>query len=252
MNEIASERVFPARLNQVNPDLLAILAGHDAVLLGDELKPNGQACDIEQRQQYLDQHLAAAQTTAWRLRAGNAAVDDAGDSRVKDRFLLTGPGAPAAPVPWYELPAVLSQAFRGKRVLADLTSLGGSSVLQVHAAAMGQQTFGLSYLYLTPEQYPQTQRPDETPPVVTRTIKQPHGYRSFGQEQGEGGTRQHLIVLGFDRHRPNKFIEHYQWPNEEIRLLLCKPAYVEQGEEQARKSIGQALFDLAPEKRTPC
>lgn len=242
-----SEAVLAAQALSINAgelssDLLRALERHDILLLGAEQRPDGQDCEAEPRQQALMAHVRAWGGAVWRMRAGNPVVDDGQFGAIKDQFFLTSPSGHQDAVRWFDLPSLLVDKLAGKRVLADLTSLSGSSLLQLHSAAVQKRTFALGYLYLTPVHYPQTADPEGSSPVVTRTIKQPHGYRSFGQEHGEAGRRRHFIILGFDRHRPNKFIEHYQWPDDELQLLICRPAYVEGGEEQAQLSVGAVLY----------
>lgn len=245
---IGVAQAMPLRDQQLSPDLLRALQCHDVLLLGAEQRPDGQACDPESRQLALEAHMQAWGGAVWRMRSGNPVVDDGQFGAVKDQFFLTDPEGHQVPAHWFDLAALLADKLAGRRVLADLTTLSGSSLLQLHAAAMQRRAFDLSYLYLTPVHYPQTADPVGNSPVVTRTIKQPHGYRSFGQEHGESGQRRHFIILGFDRHRPNKFIEHYQWPDDELQLLICRPAYVDGGELQAQLSVGRDLYDQLKSK----
>jgi len=223
-------------------ELTAALGDFDVLIHGNELGANEQPHHIEPREKTLPEQAARAGLETWFMRMGSKAEDRFDDA--KDRFALHRPGAGHYYPLWHELTLWLTQECAGKHLLIDLTTLSGSSIFQLHAAASRAQCVRLSYCYTTPELYPQVDRPDEIPPIITRSIKQPYGYRSFAQEQLRAGKRRHIIVLGFDRHRPNKFIEHYQWPLDDVFALLGAPAYVTGGVEQAELSLGSVFTEL--------
>lgn len=153
----------------------------------------------------------------------------------------SGEDSPTEYVRWNELTDWVEKNWLGKHVLMDLTTLSGGGLFQLYAAIHACPSVQMSAMYLVPEVYPQVRIDDDNDlgllPVVTRVIKQPHGYSSFANEYVRG-RRRHFIFLGFDRHRPNKFVEHYQWPIAEVHALLGVPAFVEHGDEQACKSLG--------------
>lgn len=214
----------------------------DIVLTGCEVAANGGTPMAEEREKVLATYSRKHDVPGWRMRIASSSADGFEDG--KDRFAIFRPGEGWAYPLWHELPNWLRTHCSGMHVLMDLTTLSGSSIFQLHAAAVRAECVRVSYCYTTPKRYPQVDTPDEVPPVVTRSIKQPYGYRSFAQEHGPNMLRRHAIVLGFDRHRPNKFIEHYQWPMSDIRVLLGEPAYVEGGVEQAKKSLGSVFGEL--------
>lgn len=218
------------------------LATFDALILGNELGTDGKAHHTEKREQPLREQGKRAGLPSWFMRMGNKNDDGLDDA--KDRFAILRPGQGNDFPLWHELPVWLKTHCAGKHLLVDLTTLSGSSIFQLHAAASVARCVQLSYAYTTPQRYPQVDRPDDVPPMITRSIKQPYGYRSFAQEQLRQGKRRHIIVLGFDRHRPNKFIEHYQWPLEDVYALLGDPAYVQGGVEQAQFSLGSVYNEL--------
>lgn len=214
----------------------------DIVVTGCEIASNGGTPTAEEREKVLAAYSRKHGVPVWTMRIANTSGDGFGDG--KDRFAIHRPVEGLAYPLWHELPDWLRTNCAGKHVLMDLTTLSGSSIFQLHAAAIRAANVRVSYCYTTPKYYPQVDRPDEVPPVVTRSIKQPYGYRSFAQEHGSNMVRRHVIVLGFDRHRPNKFIEHYQWPMNEVSVLLGSPAYVSGGVEQAKKSLGTVFGEL--------
>lgn len=214
----------------------------DIIIRGCEQLAGGGSPPNEERESVLAA-LAATQTfPVWQMRTSDSDLD--GQRGGKDHFAIIQPeGSVQLPL-WHELTTWLTQHAGGKHLLLDMTSLSGSCLFQLHRAAAEAGSIRLSYLYTSPERYPQVDTPDEIPPVVTRSIKQPYGYRSFAQEHLPGRRRKHVIVLGFDRHRPNKFIEHYQWPLQQVHVLLGSPAYVEGGTEQAMLSLGSVFEDI--------
>jgi hypothetical protein len=222
--------------------LAAALSRFDVLIQGNELGVHGQGQPAEEREKPLREQGQRAGLPMWFMRMGNKASDGLDDA--KDRFAVHREGHGDDHPLWHELPAWLAAHCAGKHLLLDLTTLSGSSVFQLHGAASLARCVRLSYAYTTPKRYPQVDRPDEIPPVITRSIKQPYGYRSFAQEQLRFGKRRHIIVLGFDRHRPNKFIEHYQWPLDDVYALLGDPAYVQGGVEQAQFSLGSVFAEL--------
>jgi hypothetical protein len=222
--------------------LASALSTFDVLIQGNELGADGQGQPAETREQPLYEQGQRAGVPTWFMRMGSKAID--GHDDAKDRFAVQRHGHGNDHPLWHELPAWLTTHCTGKHLLVDLTTLSGSSVFQLHAAASLARCVRLSYAYTTPKRYPQVDRPDEIPPVITRSIKQPYGYRSFAQEQLRHGKRRHIIVLGFDRHRPNKFIEHYQWPLDDVYALLGDPAYVQGGVEQAQLSLGSVFAEL--------
>jgi hypothetical protein len=157
--------------------------------------------------------------------------------------VVTANGKSTEQVRWNELGDWVEKNWVDKHVAVDLTTLSGGLLFQLYAAIHASKSVRLSAVYFVPDTYPQVDSDNDLLPVVTRSIKQPHGYSSFANEYIKG-SRKHVILLGFDRHRPNKFVEHYQWPISEVHALLGTPAFVASGEEQARKSLGPLYSQL--------
>ena len=212
----------------------------DSLVLGNDGETSATPRLKEDREVSLLDCARASGVSVIGIRQGQPAIDLGADA--KDRFLMSRDGTLLASLAWHQLGEWVRQNWSGKRLLLDLTSLSGSSLFQLYAATE-KVGCAVSYLYSSPQSYPQVAHPDDYPPLITRSIKQPHGYRSFAQEHTQG-SRRHIIVLGFDRHRPNKFIEHYQWPTEEVHAIIGQPAYVEGGEKQAELSLGPVFAEL--------
>jgi hypothetical protein len=229
-------------------DLAGMIEAFDVVMTG---VPDFETIPLENRSMPLQtairskavlQHLRVVTQSGY-TDDGNAiakAQDGFGFYMTDD---ISGQSPAIATPNWFELTRTFNALFAGKSVLVDLTSLSGSAVFQFVRAFHGNPDIKVTYAYTAPKKYPQVENPDSYPPVVTRTIRQPFGYRSFAQEYDQG-SRVHVLLLGFDRHRPNKFIEHYQWPLREVRAVLGKPAYVDGGELQAELSIGHIFNEL--------
>ena len=222
--------------------LEAELAGIDAVFCGAELSSGAAGGECEEREGFLASAIKSSGTNIYTVRIGSKRVDGVGDAKDRFRIIRVSDGSSEFPS-WHQLANWFRKYWSGKHLLLDLTTLSGSSLFQLYAAATKAACTRVSFCYTTPERYPQVDRPDDVPPLVTRSIKQPHGYRCFVGDQSDE-FRQHIIVLGFDRHRPNKFIEHYQWPTEEVHAIWGVPAYVQGGEEQARLSLGPIFNEL--------
>lgn len=214
----------------------------DIIVRGCERSADGGSPPSEERESVLAALAAAEAFPVWQVRTSSPELDN--ELGGKDRFAIIQLGGNISLSLWHELTSWLVRHTSGKHLLLDMTSLSGSCLFQLHRAAVEAGTVRFSYLYTSPERYPQVDTPDAIPPVVTRSIKQPYGYRSFAQEHLPGRRRKHVIVLGFDRHRPNKFIEHYQWPLQQVHVLLGDPAYVNGGVEQAKLSLGSVFEDI--------
>lgn len=224
------------------PTLAQRLGTVDALLHGHELNAQGQHVPTEEREKVLTYATKLACVPVWQMCI--ASSTEASEQDARSCFAIQRPDQALETPFWHELPQWLRQHCLGQHLMLDLTTLSGSCLFQMHRAAIHAGCVQLSYTYTTPVHYPQLDSPDKVPPVVTRAIKQPYGYRSFAQEHLRSGKRKHVIVLGFDRHRPNKFIEHYQWPLEDVHVLLGNPAYVDGGVEQAQKSLGSVYREL--------
>lgn len=222
--------------------LQVALSEFDVLVQGDERDNRGLPIQREARDGNISRCAGRVGLVQWSMRSGSTVVDRLIDA--KDRFVIVRPSDVVQMPLWHELPGWVSANAAGLHLLVDLTSLSGGAIFQIHSAARSAGNVRVSYAYTSPKSYPQVARPDDVPPVVTRTIKQPYGYRSFAQEHQRGGQREHVILLGFDRHRPNKFIEHYQWPLDHVTVILGDPAYVEGGVQQAEKSLGSVYIEL--------
>jgi hypothetical protein len=214
----------------------------DVIVRGCERAAGGGTPHKEEREAFLQKFADSNGFPVWQVRTSDPAID--GEHGAKDKFAIIQPDVEPDYLLWHDLSGWLLQNASGKHLLLDMTSLSGSCLFQLHAAVVKAGTVRLSYVYTSPVRYPQVDTPDDISPLVTRSIKQPYGYRSFAQEHVPDRSRKHVIVLGFDRHRPNKFIEHYQWPIDQVHVLLGTPGYVEGGVEQAKKSLGSLYQEI--------
>ena len=219
----------------------------DILLRGNERNGLDQVPDPEDRDAVLKEAADAASIVIWNIHI--ATETEMEKSKSKDCFCIERPGKDMETPVWHGLTEWLQTHCQGLHLLLDMTTLSGSSMFQLHRAALEAKCVCLSYAYTTPVSYPQVEEPEAVPPVITRAIKQPYGYRSFAQEHMHSRQRRHVILLGFDRHRPNKFIEHYQWRMEDVHVLLGDPAYVDGGVEQAKLSLGPVYDELIKQKQ---
>lgn len=198
---------------------------------------------LEQRESGVFELLQRTKVSAVEMNPIEATQNSTGSMKGHYR-VVSDFGKSAEEVRWNELTDWVEKNWLNKHVVIDLTTLSGGLIFQLYAAIFAHKSVRISATYFVPETYPQVDaEKDELLPVVTRSIKQPHGYSSFANEYIQG-KRKHIILLGFDRHRPNKFVEHYQWPIAEVHAMLGTPAFVENGETQAKKSLGPLYLQL--------
>jgi hypothetical protein len=103
--------------------------------------------------------------------------------------------------------------------------------------------------FTSPDKYPQAEAREAHPPVDTYSIRQPPGWTA--NLSGTTRSTRHVLFLGFDHDRAQKFIEHYDWVREHCIAVLGNPAYVSNGVNESEKANALLLKQIpnTPENR---
>lgn len=96
--------------------------------------------------------------------------------------------------------------------------------------------------FTSPDTYPQADGRNAHPPVDTHSIRQPPGWTA--DLDGSGRTPWHVLFLGFDHDRAQKFIEHYDWVRDCCIAVIGDPAYVGNGVSESEKANGLLLKQI--------
>jgi hypothetical protein len=88
--------------------------------------------------------------------------------------------------------------------------------------------------FTSPDTYPQADERNAHPPVDTHSIRQPPGWTADLGSNGQNPW--HVLFLGFDHDRAQKFIEHYDWIRECCIAVIGDPAYVSNGVGESEKA----------------
>ena len=139
-------------------------------------------------------------------------------------------------VPWSEVRSVV-ETMLGRspgKVMIDITTLELECLLYLFPALIRLGPEQLFAGYTVPKFY----SVDSNPGIWIRNakeIQQPKGYGTFPSNLKEGEAAR-VLILGFDEGRANKFIQKYNWPQQEIWAVLGDPAYAEGGVEIVERS----------------
>ena len=115
----------------------------DALVRGNEPDAQRARHQPEDREQVLAECAKSAAIPVWTVRMADKDNDRYTDA--KDRFVISRPAQDAACPLWHELPHWLQSNCAGQHLLLDLTTLSGSSIFQLHAAAVRAGNVRLSY-----------------------------------------------------------------------------------------------------------
>lgn len=149
------------------------------------------------------------------------------------RFIITH-GETSHTVGWAELSNLLAQYIKpSDTVLIDMTMLGFEAMLYLIPALSKLKPEKLQAIYTIPKDYTFTEDGDSH--LDLQPIEQPKGYATLTGEVDRQESL-HVLVLGFDRGRPWKFIEKYDWDNKHMHLMLGDPPFVNKGAEYALAS----------------
>lgn len=105
--------------------------------------------------------------------------------------------------------------------------------------------------FTSPDKYPQADTSKAHPPVDTHSIRQPPGW--IAELHSCESEPRHVLFLGFDNDRAQKFIEHYDWVRTCCIAVIGDPAYVGNGvrdSESANALLLKQIPKTAENRRT--
>ncbi|MDP1711866.1 MAG: hypothetical protein Q8K86_05360 [Candidatus Nanopelagicaceae bacterium] len=105
--------------------------------------------------------------------------------------------------------------------------------------------------FTSPDKYPQADTSKAHPPVDTHSIRQPPGW--IAELHSCESEPRHVLFLGFDNDRAQKFIEHYDWVRACCIAVIGDPAYVSNGvrdSESANALLLKQIPKTAENRRT--
>lgn len=113
------------------------------------------------------------------------------------------------------------------KVVVDLTDADWEVGFFVLPSLYGNSDLEVICAFTSPDKYPQADTSKAHPPVDTHSIRQPPGWIAALHSAGNGPR--HVLFLGFDNDRAQKFIEHYDWVRACCIAVIGDPAYVGNG-----------------------
>lgn len=166
-------------------------------------------------------------------------------SAIPHHFTLNHDEQDSQDLAWSALGAWLKAHIgMGQRVMIDMSHLGFERMLYLLPALVETQPARLACLYVAPETYaPITDAPPGGSLLRAYPIEQPKGYIALSADTTRPGAR-HIIVLGFEKGRPSKFIDKYDWDDGHLHLIYGDPAFVENGEKDALASCDPWFGDF--------
>lgn len=127
-------------------------------------------------------------------------------------------------------------------IVVDLTDADWEVGFFVLPLLYKKTCFEVICTFTSPDTYPQADERNAHPPVDTHSIRQPPGWTAH-----LGSTVQnpwHVLFLGFDHDRAQKFIEHYDWIRECCVAVIGDPAYVANGVGESEKANALLLKQI--------
>lgn len=144
---------------------------------------------------------------------------------------------------------ILSQAIAQiegvcAKVLVDLTDADWELGFFVLPMLYANPCYEVVCAFTSPQSYPQTGNKTEHPPIQTRYIRQPPGW--MANLASRAATPKHILFLGFDDDRAQKFIENYNWVPGNCIAVFGDPPYIDNGLEISRNA-NSLLLRTIPE-----
>lgn len=121
-----------------------------------------------------------------------------------------------------------------RQVLVDLTDADWELGFFILPALYSNPTYQVTCAFTAPKSYPQADDSAGHPPVQTRYIRQPPGW--MADLAPRAAYPRHMLFLGFDNDRAQKFIEHYNWVPNNCVAVFGDPPYIERGRAISEKA----------------
>lgn len=161
---------------------------------------------------------------------------------------------------WCEIAPQLTQYLDGVcaskdkqklKVVVDLTDADWEVGFFVLPSLYGNADLEVICAFTSPDKYPQADTSKAHPPVDTHSIRQPPGW--IAELHSCESEPRHVLFLGFDNDRAQKFIEHYDWVRACCIAVIGDPAYVGNGvrvSESANALLLKQIPNTAENRRT--
>jgi hypothetical protein len=132
------------------------------------------------------------------------------------------------------------------KVVVDLTDADWEVSFFVLPLLYNRPDLEVICTFTSPDKYPQAEAREAHPPVDTYSIRQPPGWTA--DLSGSGRTPWHVLFLGFDHDRAQKFMEHYDWVRSCCIAVIGDPAYVGNGVKESEKANALLLKQIPDTK----
>lgn len=113
------------------------------------------------------------------------------------------------------------------KIVVDLTDADWEVGFFVLPSLYANANVEVICAFTSPDKYPQADTSKAHPPVDTHSIRQPPGW--IAELHSCESEPRHVLFLGFDNDRAQKFIEHYDWVRACCIAVIGNPAYVGNG-----------------------
>lgn len=145
---------------------------------------------------------------------------------------------------------LLNRDSRRLTVVVDLTDADWEVGFFVLPLLYSKTNLDVVCTFTSPDTYPQAQDRSAHPPVDTHSIRQPPGWTADLSRDDQAPW--HVLFIGFDHDRAQKFIEHYNWDRARCCAVIGDPPYVAGGvrdSEKANELLLKQIPDTAENRR---
>jgi hypothetical protein len=195
-------------------------------------------------------HACPSSIVQLHLRCSNI---DRLEFQIYSNFEVTPKTIPLWAGAWCDLSAalakILSQSMASvegqvSKVLVDLTDVDWELGFFVLPMLYSNPLFEVTCAFTSPQSYPQAGNNAEHPPIQTRYIRQPPGW--MADLASRAVSPKHVLFLGFDHDRAQKFLEHYNWVPGNCIAVFGDPPYIGNGRAISEKA-NQLLLQNIPD-----
>lgn len=129
------------------------------------------------------------------------------------------------------------------KVVVDLTDADWEVGFFVLPLLYSKADLEVVCTFTSPDAYPQAEDRNAHPYVDTYSIRQPPGWTA--DLSGDDQAPWHVLFIGFDHDRAQKFIEHYNWDRSRCCAVIGDPPYVTGGVRNS-ESANELLLKQIP------